>query len=78
VVVKGFERAPQAEMSNSSQQSGNVAGAFEVVGVVPDGPVLLVDDVVNSRWTITTIGARLRKRGSGAVLPVVLARGAGD
>jgi hypothetical protein len=35
-------------MENSSQQLANVHGAFEIDGPVPSGPVLLVDDVVDS------------------------------
>ena len=78
VVAKVRECGPQAEMSNSSQQEANVAGVFAVSGAVPDGPVLLVDDLIDSRWTITTIGALLREAGAGRVLPIALARGSGD
>jgi ATP-dependent DNA helicase RecQ len=78
VVKKMRECAPQVEMSNSSQQAANVDGVFAVSAPVPDGPVLLVDDLINSRWTITTIGALLRESGSGPVLPIALARGSGE
>jgi ATP-dependent DNA helicase RecQ len=72
------ETAPQREMQNSSQQLRNVDGAFVVRTPIPDGPVLLVDDLVDSRWTLTVVGARLREAGSGPVLPVALARASGD
>ncbi|MBT2513317.1 ATP-dependent DNA helicase RecQ [Arthrobacter sp. ISL-30] len=36
--------------------------------------VLLVDDLVDSRWTLTIAGRALRKAGAGAVLPLVLAQ----
>ena len=49
-------------------------GAFAVRGDVPPGPVLLVDDTVNSRWTLTVVGAALRDAGAGAVFPLVLAQ----
>jgi ATP-dependent DNA helicase RecQ len=78
VVVKLEERPPQTEMSNSSQQARNVAGTFGLSGPVSDGAVLLVDDLVDSRWTVTTITALLREAGSGRVLPVWLARGGRD
>jgi ATP-dependent DNA helicase RecQ len=78
VVGKVRECAPQAEMSNTSQQAANVAGAFALRGPVADGPVLLVDDLIDSRWTITTIGGLLREAGSGPVLPIALARGRSD
>jgi ATP-dependent DNA helicase RecQ len=38
-----------------------------------DGPVLLVDDVASSRWTITVAAQALRAAGAPAVLPFVLA-----
>lgn len=37
------------------------------------GPVLLVDDTVDSRWTFTVIAALLRGAGSGPVFPFALA-----
>ena len=61
-------------MQNSVQQLRNV---HEKLGVgdaaVPDGPVLLVDDLVDSGWTLTVAGARLREAGSGPVFPFALA-----
>jgi ATP-dependent DNA helicase RecQ len=38
---------------------------------LPDGPVLLVDDVARSGWTLTVAGALLRDGGAGPVLPLV-------
>ncbi|NLI19892.1 MAG: RecQ family ATP-dependent DNA helicase [Actinomycetales bacterium] len=38
-----------------------------------DGPVLLVDDLVDSRWTMTVAGRLLRRAGASAVLPFALA-----
>ncbi|MGD7732521.1 RecQ family ATP-dependent DNA helicase [Propionibacteriaceae bacterium G57] len=38
-----------------------------------DGPVLLVDDLVDSRWTMTVAGRLLRRAGARAVLPLALA-----
>ena len=37
------------------------------------GPVLLVDDLVDSRWTMTVAGAVLRRAGAPGVLPLALA-----
>jgi ATP-dependent DNA helicase RecQ len=65
---------PQKDMENSAQQLRNVYGAFEVVTPLPVGPALLVDDIMDSRWTITTIGVLLRQHGSGPVFPLVLAK----
>jgi ATP-dependent DNA helicase RecQ len=63
---------PQKEMENSCQQARNVAGAF-AVDRVRSGPVLLIDDTVDSRWTLTVLGAQLRLAGAGLVFPVTLA-----
>jgi ATP-dependent DNA helicase RecQ len=68
---------PQHEMQNSAQQVRNVVGAFAVDGPVPDGPVLLVDDTVDSRWTLTVTGGMLRRSGAGEVLPFAFATAAG-
>jgi ATP-dependent DNA helicase RecQ len=65
-------------MANSAQQLASVLGAFEVVEPVPSGPVLLVDDRVDSRWTLTTVGTVLLDAGSGPVHPFALAQATGD
>ena len=36
---------------------------------MPAGPVLLVDDLVVSGWTLTVAGVALREAGATAVLP---------
>jgi ATP-dependent DNA helicase RecQ len=64
---------PQSEMDNSAQQYGNVLRAFAVTEEVPDGPVFLVDDTFDSRWTLTVVTSQLRGAGAGAVFPIVLA-----
>lgn len=45
--------------------------AQALVGI--PGPVLLVDDLVSSRWTLTEAARVLRRAGAPAVLPLVLA-----
>ncbi|GAB7304654.1 hypothetical protein MAFF212519_25330 [Clavibacter michiganensis] len=37
-------------------------------------PVLLVDDLVDTRWTLTVAGRLLRKAGATRVLPFALAQ----
>jgi len=66
--------SPQKEMENSAQQFRNVDGAFAVATPVPLGPVLLIDDIVDSRWTLTTVGVAIRAAGGGPVYPVGLAQ----
>lgn len=65
----------------TGQPGGN--SAFRVAGVwnrfsaasvdVPGGPVLLVDDRVDSGWTLTVVARELRRAGATAVLPFALA-----
>lgn len=59
-----------------------LAGVWERLVVGPqlaaaladvDGPVLLVDDLVSSRWTLTVAGRALRQAGAVGVLPFALA-----
>ncbi|MBD2418537.1 RecQ family ATP-dependent DNA helicase [Anabaena cylindrica FACHB-243] len=64
----------QKKMSNSYQQAHNLDGSFAIEswkGI--SGNVLLIDDIVDSRWTFTVIAALLRNAGSGLVYPVALA-----
>lgn len=67
------ETQPQVDMENWYQRFWNVRGAFEANGRVEPGPVLLVDDTVSSRWTLTEVGRVLRRAGSGPVYPFALA-----
>ncbi|MEA3502777.1 MAG: ATP-dependent DNA helicase RecG, partial [Actinomycetota bacterium] len=66
------DRPPQNTRENTCQQARNVLGAFEI-GRVRPGPVFLLDDTVDSKWTFTMIGHQLRAAGSGPVYPVALA-----
>ncbi len=71
-VLAAANTRPQREMENSGAQLRNVAG-MTVAGACPPGPVLLVDDVVDSRWTLTYGGWLLRQHGAGPVHPFALA-----
>ncbi len=70
-VSKVRDTPPQKDQRNSYHQSANLDGAFEV-NEVRVGTVLLVDDMVDSRWTFTIIGALLRQAGADAVVPFAL------
>jgi len=77
-LVKIRETPEQKTMENSTHQARNVAGAFGAIAAeVGPGPVLLVDDMVDSKWTMTECARVLRKHGSGPVFPLVLANSAG-
>jgi len=73
-ILKIRDTVPQKEMENSFHQARNLDGAFEINS--REGftePVLLVDDMVDSRWTLTVLTALLRREGSGPVFPFALA-----
>jgi ATP-dependent DNA helicase RecQ len=79
VIEKVRENEPQKLMENSAQQVRNLLGAFSIDRGILHTPVLLVDDVIDSGWTLTMIAALLRMNGSGPVFPFALARAtAGD
>ena len=68
------DRAERKSMANSVQQARNVDGSLALsLDPLPGGPVLLVDDMVDSRWTLTVAAWLLRSNGSGAVWPFALA-----
>lgn len=73
-IRKVRDTPPQKTRSNSFQQVQNVAGTFDVNRArVEPGAVLLIDDMVDSRWTLTVLAVLLRKAGSGPVYPFALA-----
>ena len=74
LLVKVEDRPEQKTMENSAQQAANVWGSLEVDGRPPAEPVLLVDDIVDSRWTFTVAAWVLRNEGSGEVWPLALAQ----
>ena len=74
LLVKVEDRPEQKTMENSAQQAANVWGSLEVDGRPPAEPVLLVDDIVDSRWTSTVAAWLLRSEGSGEVWPLALAQ----
>ncbi|HSB09782.1 MAG TPA: RecQ family ATP-dependent DNA helicase [Blastocatellia bacterium] len=73
-LVRTLEAPEQKLMANSSMQARNVAGTLDTIDRVPAGAVLLIDDIVDSGWTLTLAGWLLREKGSGVVHPFTLAR----
>jgi ATP-dependent DNA helicase RecQ len=73
VLEKTEARPEQKRMANSAQQARNVDGSLGISEEMPAGPVLLVDDIVDSRWTLTVGAWLLRSHGSGKVFPLALA-----
>ncbi|MCL3818345.1 RecQ family ATP-dependent DNA helicase [Aeromicrobium wangtongii] len=66
---------------NSAYRLADVWGQLAVGPAMAEGlrslggqPVLLIDDRVDSRWTLTVAARELRRAGAGSVLPLVLAQ----
>ena len=79
VLERKEERPEQKSMENSYKQARNVIRSLTVDGrELLRGPVLLVDDMVDSRWTFTVVAWELRRRGSGEVWPLALADAGGS
>ena len=75
VITKTDARPEQKSMANSTQQARNIDGSLALDGQpIAPGPVLLVDDMVDSRWTLTVSAWLLRKNGSGVVWPMALSQ----
>jgi ATP-dependent DNA helicase RecQ len=75
VIAKTDNRPEQKTMANSTQQARNIDGSLALNGQpIPQGPVILVDDMVDSRWTLTVAAWLLRKNGSGEVWPIALSQ----
>jgi ATP-dependent DNA helicase RecQ len=74
VLEKTDDRPEQKTMANSTQQAHNIDGSLAVSArALCTAPVLLVDDMVDSRWTLTVTAWLLRSHGSGEVFPLALA-----
>lgn len=72
------ETEPQKKMENSAQQVANVVDTFGArPDVVRSTPVLLVDDMVDSGWTLAECAYVLQEAGSGRVYALALASTAG-
>jgi len=74
----------RSQAEGERQHGGCAGSAQRLAGVwdgftIPDladvgGPVLLVDDVIDSGWTMTVGSRLLRRAGASAVLPFALAQ----
>ena len=70
-VERVVDSARQEDMHNSYQQASNVLRAF-TISDVRSGPVLVVDDFIDSNWTASVVGNLLLQSGSGPVFPFAL------
>ncbi len=79
-------RSPSAVgRSNSAQRLRSVWGAYPLPESVTDAlsgelagaPIMLVDDQIDTGWTIAVVARELRRAGAGPVLPFVLGAASG-
>jgi ATP-dependent DNA helicase RecQ len=74
VLDKTDDREEQKRMANSIQQARNIDGSLAInTSTLSTTPVLLVDDMVDSKWTVTVAAYLLTSHGSGPVFPLALA-----
>ena len=74
--IKKFNAEEQKKFENSDGQYKNANDSFEIIQVKKEN-ILLVDDMVDSRWTFTVCAIKMREKGSGDIYPFALANTAG-
>lgn len=72
-IEKVVDNPPQKMQQNCFHQCQNLDGAFVITPPLMPGPALLVDDIVDSAWTLTVLTALLRQAGCPTVYPLALA-----
>ncbi|MBW2900162.1 recombinase RecQ, partial [Escherichia coli] len=72
-IEKVVDNPPQKMQQNRFHQCQNLDGAFVITPPLMPGPALLVDDIVDSAWTLTVLTALLRQAGCPTVYPLALA-----
>ena len=75
-IIKVVDSRCQKELNTNYLQFKNAYDSFAISNVL-SGNVLLIDDMVDSRWTFTVCGYKLRECGSGKVFPFALANTVG-
>ena len=74
--IKKLDAEEQKKFENSDGQYKNANNSFEIIQVKKEN-ILLVDDMVDSRWTFTVCAMKMREKGSGDIYPFALANTAG-
>jgi ATP-dependent DNA helicase RecQ len=74
VLFKVQETPEQKYMKNANRQAGNIMNAFNVNNDILSGPVLLIDDIMNSGWTFAICAMKLKVAGCENVTPLALSK----
>lgn len=77
IIEKTAVTRPQKELENSAYQCENAMKGFVVKGDCPNCDIILVDDMVDSKWTLTVCGYLLKEKGAGRVYPFAIASTSG-
>ena len=67
------ESLPPVTAQNSAYRVAQLWGTLAGPATRPDGPVLLITDVLGTGWTVTEAARHLRGGGASAVLPLAVA-----
>jgi ATP-dependent DNA helicase RecQ len=73
VIAKVIDNEPQKLQQNRFKQCSNLDGVFAIRPLPKHGPVLLVDDIIDSGWTLTIVSYLLKREGVTFVYPFALA-----
>lgn len=79
IIIKTKQTLPQKEMENSAQQYNNICDCFVFNNSIDiqNKCILLVDDMFDSKWTLTICGIILKEAGAKYIYPYALASTAG-
>lgn len=75
-IMKTNNAVEQKKLTNGVMQFENACSSFACSNVL-DGNVLLIDDMVDSRWTLTVCAYKLLQEGAEEVYPFALSNTAG-
>ncbi|MBS3938664.1 MAG: RecQ family ATP-dependent DNA helicase [Peptococcaceae bacterium] len=77
IIEKTKTTRPQKELENSAYQCQNAFDGFAVTSDSLSCNIILIDDMVDSKWTLTVCGYMLKKKGAGLIYPYAIASTAG-
>ena len=77
IIEKVRKTRPQKELENSAYQCQNVFKGFVVKEDCPNVDIILLDDMVDSKWTLTVCGYMLKQKGARLIYPFAIASTAG-
>ena len=72
-LLEKSEASQQKEMENSAFQCNNAMNSFRILNTRMPEKTILVDDVVDSKWTLTVCGYKIMEGGCQEVYPFALA-----